>query len=281
MLKINWFPGHMRKAINEMQRLLPLVDSIIYVLDARAVLSCQNPIFDNLFYNKPILYVVNKIDKVTEKDLNSLKRYFKSKKIDVIFISATASKERDTIVKAILKSNKNTINKYKGMGLNKKLRVLVVGVPNTGKSTIINTLKQEKKAKIKNKAGTTRHVQWVRLDEGIELYDTPGTLVPNFEDMEIATKLAMIGSVGEFAINKDDLTIEILNYLMREEKNALEDRYSIKIEDEDTALSVMEKICQNRGFLLKGNEFDYERCFVTLIKEFRDGMIAKFMLDKV
>ncbi|MEG1509565.1 MAG: GTPase, partial [Clostridia bacterium] len=175
-MDIQWFPGHMTKAYRMMEKEIKLVDSLIYLLDARCIEACFNPKFDALIGNKPVLYVINKADLCEEKDIADWIKEFKNRGKNVIFCNSTASKDRKKIIENLKKINLPTIERYKLKGVNKVVRAMVVGVPNSGKSTLVNCLCGYKKTATGNIAGITRGKQWVTLENNIEILDTPGTL---------------------------------------------------------------------------------------------------------
>lgn len=272
---INWFPGHMAKSMRAIAESAKLVDGAIYVLDSRAPFSCVNPKLTEIFANKPILYALNKSDLIENSDL---------KRVQAIF------RERGELCYPVVGTNKKTVlggigllrerlkekverNKLKG---DRPLRFMVIGIPNTGKSTLINSLCPSKRAQTGDKAGVTKTTQWIKL-EGLELLDTPGTMPPHIETQEIAKRLAFIGSINDDILNKEDLCLDLINVLKEIAPEKLSERYKINADNE--GLKIYEEICKNRGFLLRGGDFDYTRCATSVIDDFRKGRIGKICLE--
>lgn len=277
-MNIQWFPGHMTKAFRMMEENIKLVDILIYVLDSRAPYSCINPKLNELVKDKPILYILNKSDIADDRLTKEFINYF-SKTGEVVSVIGNDSKFRDQILKKIKLISKPISDKYKAKGINRPIRAMVVGVPNCGKSTIINLLSKEKRANVGDKPGVTKGKQWIRLESSLELLDTPGTLWGKFEDQDLALNLALIGSINDDILDKNELSIELIKKLKENYLNEFLTRY--KIESFEDPKDAIEKICKKRGFILKGNELDYDRCSSTLIEEFRKGKIGKITLDKV
>ena len=276
---IQWFPGHMTKALREMQAVLPLVDIILYVLDARAVKSCFNPKFDELLKDKPKVYILNKADLVPSGELKEWERYLTKSGNACIAIEGTASGSTKRIVPLVQELTKQKIEKYKAKGIKASIRGMVIGVPNSGKSTIINNFCVKKKATVGNKPGVTRGQQWVRVNELFELLDTPGTLYPKFEDKNIALNLAFIGSVKDDVVDKLELAAALINTLKTLAPSALKDRYALT--DESTPEQILEKVARQRGHIVKGGEVDIEKAAVSLLDDFRKGKLGKIMLDRL
>ncbi len=267
----------MTKAVRMMEDCLKLVDGVIMVLDARAPNASMNYKLDKLFANKKVLYVINKSDLVEEKDVALTIKSFKEKGLAVVSISAMNKRSVALLYDRIFSLLKDKLERNKLKGVFKPLRIMVAGVPNTGKSTIINALCGGKKAVTGNKAGVTKGKQWVRLND-LELLDTPGTMPPAFENQELAKHLAYIGSMNDANLDFTDLAYELIKELKVKYPEKLKEKY--KIEDLSvTDLEIFNAICKNRGFLLRGGEFDYERCATAVIDDFRKGRIGKIILD--
>lgn len=277
MQLINWFPGHMAKATRMMEDSLKLVDGVIMVLDARAPNASMNDKLGKLFQNKKVLYVINKSDLVEEKDVALTLKSFRERGLSAVAISAMNKKSISLLYDRIFGLLKEKLERNKLKGVFKPLRIMVTGVPNTGKSTIINALCGGKKAVTGNKAGVTKGKQWVRLND-LELLDTPGTMPPNLENQTYARHLAYIGSVNDEILDFSDLAYELLKELKEKYPEKLKEKY--KIEDLNIPdLEIFNAICVARGFLLKGGEYDYERCANAVIDDFRKGRIGKIILD--
>ncbi len=279
MQHLQWFPGHMTAAMRMMEENVKLVDGILMVLDARAPFSCENKKLDKLFENKKILYVVNKSDLIEKNDQTKIVSAFKKQGKEAVCVSAMDKKAVDFLYGKIFSLLSEKLEKNKLKGIFKPLRVMVAGIPNTGKSTIINGLVGSKKTVTGDKAGVTKGKQWVRIRE-LELLDTPGTMPPAFDNQTEAKHLAYIGSMNDSNLDFGDLAFELLNELKETYPDFLRSKYGI----EDFSLptiEVMNGVSQRRGFLLKGGEYDYDRCARAIIDDFRKGRIGKIVLDKV
>ena len=281
MSSINWFPGHMAKALKQMSEEISKVDMVIYVLDARAPFSCLNPEFESVAAGKPILYVINKADLVDEGKLFFVKnKLIKQNDLyDCVILNSTSSGANKQIEHIMRKLCDAKITKYKNKGIKVNLRAMVIGVPNSGKSTLINNLCGIKKAITGDKAGVTRGRQWVSLKNGFELLDTPGTLWPNLENKKVAQNLAYIGSIRNEVLDINELALEFVGAVRTDYKQNLENRYKIEIQEDKTNLEVLDEIAEKSHFLLKGNEIDYDRVCFTLIDDFRKGRLGKIFLD--
>ena len=276
MKHLQWFPGHMAAAMRMMEENLKAVDGVIIILDGRAPFSSVNRKLDGLFKDKKVLYVLNKCDLIEQKDAKRAIAKFREEKKAAIAVSALDKRTVDALYDAIFTLLKDKIERNKAKGVFRAMRIMVAGIPNTGKSTVINALSGGKKTQTGNKAGVTRGKQWVRLRE-LELLDTPGTMPPAFDNQVYAKHLAYIGSMNDANIDFNDLVFELLKELSEKYPELLKARYGIEISEEP--LDMMNAICSRRGFLLKGGEFDYERLSAAVIDDFRKGRIGKIFLD--
>lgn len=261
-----------------MQEQLAQVDCIIYVLDARAVYSCINPKFDALTGKKPVLYVLNKCDLVEKDDLNKWLAYFAFRGEKCVAADSLNGRQRDFIVNILRELNAAVIEKYRLKGAKKSVRAMVVGVPNTGKSTFINNLCGSRKTVTGNKAGVTRGKQWVSLADGVELLDTPGSLPPAFEDEERALHLAFIGSVKDDVLDIEELAAEMMSYFAKKHTDAFLARYSL----DEMPRGIEERflaVAKARGFMLSGGRVDYARTARAVVDDFRKQKFGKIMLD--
>lgn len=274
MKTIQWFPGHMTKAMRMMEEHLSLVDGIVFVLDARCPAASFNAKLKKMANNKPVLYVMNKGDLADERADNLMKIVTESGANAVKINAVNAGSKRDitgAIEKLVAEKRARALEK----GYNKVFRFMVAGVPNTGKSTLINLLAGSKRAETGDKAGVTRGKQWIRCG-GFELLDTPGTMPPAFENQYLATHLAYVGSVNDDILDMDDITLALLKELGEKYPKRLLERYGV---EGGTPLDMLETVCKKRGFLLRGGEFDYERGERAVIDDFRKGKLGRITLD--
>ena len=246
MQTIQWFPGHMTKALRMMEENIRLVDGVLFVVDARAPFACFNMKLEKLFNNKPVLYLVNKSDLISEAAKRSISERFKERSFDHLFTVATDFKDGKSIYNAVIALFSEKIKAKKEKGITKTVRLMVCGVPNTGKSAVINCLAKKRQAQTGDKAGVTRGKQWVRLKD-LELLDTPGTMPPAFDDQKSALRLAYIGSMNDANIDFNDLAFELLKELGLKYPELLKARYGI--ENYENPLDMMNAICVRRGFL--------------------------------
>lgn len=277
MKHLQWFPGHMTAAMRMMEENVKLVDGILLVLDARAPHASLNPKLDKLFLGKKILYVINKSDLVEESDVKNTLASFKQDGKEAVGVSAMNKRTVDLLYERIFSLLKEKLDKNKSKGVFKPVRIMVAGIPNTGKSTIINALCGGKKTVTGNKAGVTKGKQWVRLRE-LELLDTPGTMPPSFDNQTYAKHLAYIGSMNDANLDFADLAYEFLAEIKDEYPELIKNKYGI--DDVDIpAIELFDKICLRRGFMMRGGEYDYDRCATAVIDDFRKGRIGKIILD--
>ena len=265
----------MTAAIRMMEENIRFVDGVLMVLDARAARASFNDKLENLFANKKVLYVLNKTDLADPEGVKKTLSKLKAEGKTAVAVSATDKRTVDYLYSQIFSLLSEKLNKNKEKGIFKPLRVMVCGIPNTGKSTIINAIVGGKKAVTGDKAGVTRGKQWVRIKE-LEFLDTPGTMPPAFNNQEYAKHLAYIGSMNDDNIDFTDLSFELLKELKEKYPELIKQRYGIEDEDRE---NMLDKICAHRGFLSKGATPDYERCAAAVIDDFRKGRIGKVVLD--
>ena len=275
---IQWFPGHMTKAIRNMEEDIKLVDVVIYVLDSRAPYSCVNPEFERLIGNKPIIYVLNKSDLADDEQTKIWQNYFCGENKECVLLNSMQTNSSKIIISKIEKLLKNKKEKYDKKGVVMVNRAMVLGVPNSGKSTLINNLCGKYKAITGDKPGVTKGKQWVRIGGVFELLDTPGTLWPSFENQEIAKNLAYIGSIREEVLDIPGLSLDFIEKMKKLYPEFLQNRYNITLDGEP--IEILEKICQSRKFLLRGAEFDYDRASHAIFDDFRKGRLGKITLDR-
>ncbi len=274
MKTIQWFPGHMTKAMRIMEEALPAADGIIYVLDARCPAASFNPKLLKMAKSKPVLYVLNKGD-LADGRADNLAKIISGGGGKAVKINAAHASSKKIILSALdgLVAEKREKNAQKGY--NKTFRFMVVGVPNTGKSTVINLIAGAKRAVTGDKAGVTRGKQWIRLD-GFELLDTPGTMPPAFENQRLALHLAYVGSINDDILDLDDIALALLEELYEKYPANLGARYGIS---GGTPLEMLEQVAKKRGFMLRGGEYDYERAERAVIDDFRKGRLGAVTLD--
>lgn len=277
MQHLQWFPGHMTAAMRMMEENLKAVDGAIMILDARAAKASVNRKLDGLFRDKKILYVLNKSDLVEESDVRATLKELRESGKTAVSVCAMDKRAVDALYNGIFNLLQEKIERYRAKGIARPLRVMVVGIPNTGKSTIINALCGGKKTLTGNKAGVTRGKQWVRIKD-LELLDTPGTMPPSFEDQTLAKHLAYIGSMNDANIDAAELAYEFIKEMKISHPQAIVEKYALESADA-SELEIMDAICVRRGFLLRGGEYDYERCGKAVIDDFRKGRLGKIKLD--
>lgn len=279
-MKINWFPGHMKKNLDTMKENIKKIDVVLYVLDARAPFSCLNPKIDEIVEHRTILYVINKIDLIEKSDADKIVSCFKKQNKNVIVLQATASSNRNILLSKLKELVSEKYENRKGKGIEPVFKVMVIGTPNTGKSTIINTLYGQKKAITGDRAGVTKANQWVKISDNFVLLDTPGTLWPKLENEKIATNLAFIGSIKTEVIDQEELGYELAKYLIDNHKNKLSARYGISNYEQEYIV-IYDEILKKMGCLIRGGEVDYNRGATKLLDDFRSGRIGKICLDNI
>ena len=279
-LNINWYPGHMAKSKKQIIQNLKLIDVAVEILDARIPISSHNPDLDNLIKTKKRIIVLNKSDLAEEKENKKWKQYFESKQIAVILADCNKGKGVYDCINKIqeLMSTKlqNDINKGK---VNSKIRVLVIGIPNVGKSSFINKLTKKNSSKVGNKPGVTLQNQWFKLNNNIELLDTPGVLWPKLEPEQVALNLAFTGTIKEEILPKIELAYKLLMHLSQNYKENLINRYNIN--DIDDIVNLMEHIGKKRGALLSGNKIDMEKTANIILDDFKTGKLGKITLERI
>ena len=277
-MNIQWFPGHMTKALRMMEENVKIVDAIGYVLDARAPASCFNPSFQKIVGNKPCVFILNKCDLADPVKVDAWCRYFRENGMPFIKVTATASAEASKISAAFAEITADLREKHKAKGIFKPIRCLIIGVPNCGKSTIINCLSGRRTTITGDKPGVTKGKQWVRLQSGLELLDTPGTLWPKFDDDKVASRLCFIGSIKDDVVDLYEVATMLIEQLVELYPNCIEQRFKVQSQGKSTA-EIFEEIASKRGFLLRGGEIDSERCAKAILDDFRKGKIGKITFD--
>ena len=275
---LQWYPGHMTKARRQMQEDLKLIALIIELVDARIPLSSRNPDIDELGKNKSRLILLNKSDLADEKYNEQWTTYFQKKGFFVLKVNSKSGAGLKAIQGVIQEACKEKIERDRRRGIkNRPIRAMVVGIPNVGKSTFINSYAGKACTKTGNKPGVTKGKQWIRLNKNLELLDTPGILWPKFEDQEVGKRLAYIGSIKDEILNLEELSLELLEYIRTNYSGLLNQRYGIS--EDGTPLSLLEEIAENRKCLIRGQELDYAKAAGILMEEFRNGKIGRITLE--
>lgn len=283
MSKINWFPGHMKKTLESLQAILKLIDIVIVLVDARAPLSTTNPTLDRIVANKPKIYLLNKADLADKKTTQAWIAYFEKQNFSALAIKATTFKTQDLISK-INQVMADKVKKQAAKGLiNRPIRAAIIGIPNVGKSTLINTMAKKKAMHVENRAGVTKALKWIKLANNLELLDTPGILWPKFEDDEIALKIAMLGGIKESILPGDSLSISIIKYLSLNHITKLNTFFDLRFEpciDDATAQKAIEMIAKKRGLILKANKINQAAVESLIIREFQNGSFGPLSLEQ-
>ena len=281
MKQIQWFPGHMAKTRRLIASNLSLVDAVVEIVDARSPLSSRNPEMDHLTKNKPRLVILNKSDLADDKTTQRWINYFRSEGSEAIAVDCKSGKGLKSILPVIKKSVlKELMDKRARNGMTgAAVRLMIVGIPNVGKSSIINMLAGSKRAKVEDRPGVTRTKQWVKLDDNTELLDMPGVLWPKFEDQDVAVRLAFTGAISDDILDIETLAMKLLSYLAENYPESVIERYKIDISDNDTGLDLLEKVGKKRGMVISGGEINTERAAITVIDEFRGGKLGRISLE--
>ncbi len=273
---IQWFPGHMTKTRRLIEADLKMVDAVVEITDARIPQSSRNPILDELVGNKPRIMIMNKCDVADEKSTEKWKHYYEKQGICVIVCDCRTGKGINKFLPTVKRLLSDLIERRKARGMiGKALRLMVVGIPNVGKSSFINRMANSKKTKVGDRPGVTRGKQWVSIDKDVELLDMPGILWPKFEDKDVAQRLAFTGAVKDEVVDTVELARSLGELLLRDYPGLVKARYKISGEGD-----ILTEIAMSRGMLILGGEPNVERAAATLLDEFRGGKIGKITLDE-
>lgn len=278
---VQWFPGHMARTRRQIKESLPLVDAVTELLDARIPESSQNPELSELIGNKPRIVLLNKCDLADEKTTRQWIDRFESMGAGALAVDCRSGKGLNAyhpLVRKIL-SERIRINTEKGMA-GKPLRVMVVGIPNTGKSSFINRMAGKNRAKVADKPGVTRQNQWFSIGNGIELLDTPGVLWPKFDDPKVGDRLAFIGSVKGEILDSELMAVRLLEVLQADYADRLQQRYGVLPNPDEQPWELLERIGKKRGMLVRGGEIDTERASNMLLDEYRSGRLGRISLER-
>ena len=278
-MNINWYPGHMKKTIEDIEKKLKLVDFVIEIIDSRIPFSSRNPLFDDLFKNKKRLLIFNKSDLSNPK----LNDEWMEKITDEnnFAISYNAMKPNvNLVVKKSEELMADEIKKYEDKGLNKgPLRAMIVGIPNSGKSTFINSISGTKSARTGNRPGVTKTNQWIKIHSKLHLLDTPGVLWPKFEE-KVGLNLAFTGAIKDEIMDRETLALKLIGRLKKIAPAALEERYKLSNIEDKEAIEIMDEIGKNRGALMRGGLIDYEKVSGIILDEFRKGTLGRITLEE-
>ena len=278
-MNFQWYPGHMTKAKRQMQEDIKLVDLVIELVDARIPMSSRNPDIDELGKNKARLILLNKADLADDRQLEAWMNFFKEKGYFAVRLDARSKAGMKNVQNVIMDACAEKIERDRKRGIkNRPVRAMVVGIPNVGKSTFINSFAGKACAKTGNKPGVTKGKQWIRLNKGVELLDTPGILWPKFEDQSVGLKLALIGSIKDEILNIDEMSLELIRFLQERYKELLTARYE-GIDVDAKPVEILEQIAELRGCIKKGGDIDYTKTANLLLDEFRSGMIGRITLE--
>ncbi len=278
---VHYFPGHMAKALNAIGPMVKGCDLIIEIADARAPLSTRNPMLDKLIGNKPRILLLSKYDKADPLITKSWIEYYKEQGI----ISFSSDIKHQKILNLLIQTSEPLVRKKREkeakLGMKKQpLRLLILGIPNVGKSTFINNLAGKNSAKVGNKPGVTRAEQWIKVSTDFVLLDTPGILPMNYPNKDEAIRLALLGSIKEEVLPLDDLSTRLFSYLKEEYPSCMKERYGIDDISNMEEKDVFEEICKKRGYLLQGGVLDISKGAQSLIKDLQDGNLGKISLEK-
>ena len=276
MKNIQWFPGHMTRAMRDMEKKRELCDGVVCVLDARAPIATVNKNLKKIFGEKPVLYVLNKADMSDANKTDGFLKLLESKGGYCVKCNSTNPSSKRLILQKLNEITQEKRARAEAKGLNRTFRFMVAGIPNTGKSTLVNLISGQKRAKTGDKAGVTRDVRWLRCG-AFDLLDTPGTMPPSFDNQYHARHLAYIGSINDDILDMDDVALELLGELAENYPQCLTERYGITEFEEK--LAMYEAVCKRRGFIFRGGEYDYERGANAIIDDFRKGRTGKICLE--
>ena len=274
-----WYPGHMSKAKRQMQEDIKLIDVIIELVDARIPYSSKNPDIDTLAKGKDRVILLNKADLADERATAAFKKFYESKGFHVCTVNSKGGNGVKNVMNTVRTACKAKIEKDRARGIiGRPIRAMIVGIPNVGKSTFINSFAGKACAKTGNKPGVTKGKQWIRLSKELELLDTPGILWPKFDDQKVGLHIAMIGSINEDILDQNELAIKLLDYIMARYHGYVKARYNV--EEEGTGAEMLAKIADKRACKKKGGELDLEKMSSFIVDDFRGGRIGKVTLER-
>lgn len=278
-MNIQWYPGHMTKTRRQIEADLKQVDAVCEIVDARIPLSSRNPDIDAICGSKPRMIVLNRMDLADPTATKKWRDYFKGKGMAVLATDCKSRQGINEFTPAARIACAEKLERDAARGMNRPLRVMIVGIPNVGKSTLINQISGRKGAKAENRPGVTRGKQWVTVDSGLQLLDTPGILWPKFDDPQVGMMLAYTGAVKEGVIDIEELSCRLMELLHKYYPQVLADRYKVEAEPGTPGYELLELAGRKRGLLLRGGEVHTERMAKVLMDEFRSGKLGKFTLE--
>lgn len=280
-MTIQWYPGHMAKARREIKEKLKLVDFVMELVDARAPISSQNPMLQEVLDNKPKLLVLMKKDLADDIETKKWLAYFKENEIPAIAIDVNQKQDIQQVIQMAKQLGNKKLEKLKKRGIQTRAaRAMIVGIPNVGKSTLINRLANKKIAKTGDRPGVTKHQIWIKIKKEFDLLDTPGILWPKFEDEEVGYRLAAIGTIKDQLLSLQDITAYTIKYLQKQYPNLLKQRYGIEQDMEDM-WDIFVAIGKNKGALESGGHVNFDRVAEIVLRDLRDGRIGKVTLEIV
>ena len=291
-LNINWYPGHMAKTKRQIMEDLKLVDIIIEILDARIPISSQNPDINQITQNKKKIILLNKYDLADEKENKKWIEYFNKNNQKVLLVDSLSGKGINETIRLIQKEMEEDLKKIVDKGrIGRKIRVMIVGIPNVGKSSFINRIAKKTSAEVGNKPGVTKQKQWIRINENIELLDTPGVLWPKFESEEVALHLAFTGTIKEDILQRIEIAYEVVKFLLENERKILGERYKLENQYIEKTLKqeqaeniniyeIMQEIGRKRGCIISGGNIDDEKTAKIILDEFKNGKLGRITIEK-
>ena len=278
-MNINWYPGHMKKTKESIKKNLSLVDIVYEVIDSRIPISSQNPDVDNILEEKPRLIIINKSDLANGDSNRKWQEYFKQKGIASVLVDCINNKGLEDVVNMSYKLTEVKRKALMEKGIkNRPIRAMIIGIPNVGKSTLINSLSKRKGAKVGNRPGVTKANQWIKIKGDLELLDTPGILWPKFEDEEIGLNLAFTGAIKDELLDIETLAMKLVDKLNSISPKFIEKRYNISINSKK-AYNIILEIGEKRGCVVKGGEIDFNKASNIILDEFRKGVIGRITLE--
>ena len=279
---LSWFPGHMTKTRRMITAEIKNMDAVCEILDARIPLSSRNPDVDELTAGKPRLVVLNRVDQADPGETRRWAAYFRGRGYAVLEANAKGGAGTAQFAAAVRELLRDKLAAWAQRGqAGRTVRVMVLGIPNVGKSTFINKVARRKTARAEDRPGVTRSKQWVPVDSTLELLDTPGILWPRFDDPEVGKRLAFTGAIKDDVVDMEELACYLMDYLSRRYAPVLAERYKIEVEPEDSGYDLLEKAGRKRGFLMRGAQVDTQRMARVLLDEFRGGKLGRFTLETV